>query len=109
MRRFALAAVVSLVNLPTLVSAQFYEGNDILNLCETNKSAAYGYVAGVIDFHEYYVAQTYGSPFFCIPNGVTVRQAADVACEHIKTHVAARHLGAGGLVQGALNIAFPCP
>jgi len=107
MKRLALVAVM--VGIAGGANADFYDGNKILTFCETDRAAAYGYVAGVIDFHEYYVVQTYGEPFFCLPEGVTVRQVTDIACDHIEKHIASRHLGAGGLVQGALNIAFPCP
>lgn len=103
-----LAAVVGSA-LPTSAVGQFYDGNELLRLCETSDGDyAMMYVMGVADHIA--VSRWEGglSSLICIPAGVTGAQMRDVACKALRDKPETRHLTAAGLVYEALLISWQC-
>ncbi|WP_028716316.1 Rap1a/Tai family immunity protein [Paracoccus sp. J39] len=104
------AAVLGLVVAgPVLGQDRFYTGNELHDLCRSNRNFVVGYLAGFTDGLWMVDAdQNTNELNACIPNGVTLGQLADVVCAHLVKFPAARHMPASRLTRGAFNIAFPC-
>ncbi len=94
--------------MPALSDGYFYNGNTLYELCKSEKLAASLYVIGVRD-QELLSANTFEKKSIaCYPEGVTVRQLADVACGYLERYPERRHYNAPSIVMSALSIAFPC-
>jgi hypothetical protein len=122
--RMILASVMLLA--ATSAQAGFYTGNELHELCQGNREAVSGYVAGVIDKSTYDLsvlsmldqapsgdvvtfARKYRmGGFICYPDGMILRQARDVVCKYLADHPEHRQKTAEGLVQAALYDAWPC-
>ena len=85
-------------------------GNNFVAYCshDANKSwkdiALSKYMEGII------ASATFNdTKIFCIPPAVTLKQAADIFCNHLNAHPETRHLGVGFLALQSLSEAFPCP
>ena len=65
-----------------------------------------GYVSGVAD-----TGSMTGPAVrrYCMPDGVTNAQMADVAHKFLRENPARRHLGAAHLVRQSFTAAWPCP
>ena len=97
---------IALALVSTAASAEFFNGNDLLNrLQEPSASpmrqSALGYVAGVAD--------TTMRIFHCAPPTATLRQAADIVQIALEAQPQDRHYSADTLVTRALQFAWPCP
>jgi len=96
----ALALVAS-----TTASAQFYNGNDLLQRMDSgephHQMLAMGYIAGVVDM-------TRGE-YHCAPSSVSLGQARDPVQNSIRNDPASRHLGGALLVTLTLIEVWPCP
>jgi hypothetical protein len=89
----------------TSVDAAFMSGNELLSQCDapasdSKQTSCLGYVQGVVD--------AYAGHLFCIPAGVTVGQARDIARNFLRAHPESRHYSAADEVGRALIAAFPC-
>jgi hypothetical protein len=96
----ALALVAS-----TTTSAQFYNGNDLLQRMDSGEAhhqmLAMGYIAGVVDM-------TRGE-YHCAPSTVSLGQARDLMQNAIRNDPASRHLSGAVLVTLTLIEVWPCP
>ena len=90
----------------------FVSGNKLLEACTpVQLPFCYGYVEGVADalqstFSALHMQQ---HALFCLPQGATARQLADIAINHLRDHPEQRHYVASADVALALANAFPCP
>ncbi|MDI6623987.1 MAG: Rap1a/Tai family immunity protein [Brevundimonas sp.] len=94
-----------------LALAGFWSGNDLLETCRFNKGAGStctAYVMGVVDTEINTAGYQRRSQIFCIPDGATGVQLADVAVRYLESHPETRHASAAGLVQAAMVEAFAC-
>ncbi|MBX5001454.1 Rap1a/Tai family immunity protein [Rhizobium lentis] len=117
---------MSIFAMAETAHAGFYTGNELHELCQGDREAVLGYVAGVIDKSTYDLsvlstldqappgdvvtfARKYRmGGFICFPEGMILRQARDVVCKYIADHPENRQKTAEGLVQSALYDAWPC-
>jgi Rap1a immunity proteins len=79
----------------------FVDGNQLYERCNKPDDFCAGYVAAVSD-------ALGPDQHVCIPNAVTVKQAADVITNYLRDHPEQRHYAAWGLGLLALRLAFPC-
>ena len=97
-------AIVSLLFIPGMASAEFLSGNDLLSKMNSDEVVqrmfALGYVAGVSDAQQHV--------FSCPPAGVTNGQVRDVAKSYIEANPSIRHKTADMLVTDALKQVWPC-
>ena len=108
--------ILFLVGL-TLISfksmAAFYTGNDIYNMCKTEKSSATyyqnssscnGYVVGVYD----HIIGTTKSGVLCIGSGVTAGQVVKMFLKYSEDNPSKLNKPAELLVENAIYEAFKC-
>jgi hypothetical protein len=90
--------------------ANALRGNDIYEYCPENvpRETLYFYIGGVMD-NETTTVKDPSSRWYCAPQGSTLKQAADIACQYMKEHPGERHYTASVLVTFALKKAWPCP
>ena len=93
--------------IPTIASAEFFSGNDLLNRLKGNnldQMQALGFIQGVFDV---YVDIT-----ICPPNNgrqVTAGQVNDMVKNYLENSPAIRHKTAQSIINEALKGAWPCP
>jgi len=114
MKRVLMFVVLALCGTPTF--AEFWAGNDLVNLMRDYEKAASGdkitdyshatefrgFVLGVHDSHE-------GRGEFCSPPKGTVGQIGAVVVKYLNAHPEQWSEPAHTLVLRALKEAFPCP
>ena len=88
-----------------LPAAGFYNGNQLLEFCNSTKGSferglCGGYIAGIADKTD--------STTYCIPSKATVCELIDVVKLWLRDHPEKRHLSGGVLVAEALKEKFPC-
>lgn len=85
-------------------------GNSLLLDCESevilNQGYCMGVVRGTIDSLSFSSAAMPG--MFCIPDGVTQGQGADVVVTYLRANPQYRHLPSTTLIIAALSKAWPC-
>ena len=89
-----------------LTSGTFVNGNQLFSKCDDDGDTPNGigclhYIAGVADtllMHKE----------ICAPNGVTVRQLADIVTKYLRDNPEVRHFTAASDTTVALARAFPC-
>src|SRR6185437_12653844 len=106
MRAQNILAVAAILWPMTALSAEFYDGNDLYNMCiaqvgTLQQMECAGYIAGVSDI----MAAT---NIICVPPGVTVQEAVDVALKYLRDNPATRHYSAASDVWVSLKESFPC-
>src|SRR5262249_50358507 len=93
---------------------QFLTGNELLSICTDGSKFGYCeyYIQGISDALANAKGlgklQRQGRGCISFPVEATPRQFADLVTRWLPAHPALRHIGAGGLVWGALSEAFPC-
>jgi len=112
-----------------LPDKSFFNGNDVYQWCQTDKTLAQGYVVGVYDMAAHAAYSIDGMRHFgAIPNNdaevdrvsdrvadfykpehATVEQMTDVFCAHLKNKPAERHGLPSTIFNEALKQAWPCP
>lgn len=111
MRRFLnttiarlLFAAALLLSLHDSASAEFYSGNDLLALMQSEstlqRGAAMAYVMGVHD-------ATAGE-MHCVAGNATGQQLSDMVQHTLQRVPDRRHLSADVIVVASLAVAFPC-
>jgi hypothetical protein len=90
--------------------AEFIDGNKLLHDCKKQGAGGQmfcmGFVGGIADHLTMILRAFYNSS--CVPNGVTLGQAQDVATRYLRDHPETRHKSAAVLVSAALVEAW-CP
>ncbi len=102
----------ALVPAPALARG-FFAGNSVYANCQASGNTlswglCRGYIIGALDAYEAETEALHLKPAFCIPEGVTVEQAADVAVQYMQEHPENRHTNAASLVWISVFQAFPC-
>lgn len=96
--------LVSMLFVPVMASAEFMDGNDLLNDMQSTEVIkrvfAMGYVAGVSDSHR--------SITHCPPANVQLGQVKDMAEQYLIANPSIRHLSADLLVSDMLKKRWPC-
>jgi hypothetical protein len=88
----------------------FVSGNKLLEACTpVQLPSCYAYVEGVADALQSTFSALQKHALFCLPQGTTPRQLADIAINHLRDHPEQRHNVASANVALALANAFPCP
>lgn len=95
-------------------AAVFMTGGDLTKSCAVGSPSGeiyrcLGYIAGVIDYHV--VMQSLGtnpSTDFCLPESITIEQAAIAVLAYIKTKPEHASFIAAPAVALALNKLYPC-
>ncbi len=120
------AVVLGLVLIvPSVGSAGFYTGKDLMQVCEQPPSnvSAYNqcimYLAGIADANEslLMLTLTEDNPFlkglvvgpFCAPNGIGLKQLRQVFLNYMNAEPQFWHLNAGDRALGVFRKAWPCP
>lgn len=95
---------IGLVILSMQASADYYDGNGLLNLANDESVSAQlmyrGYVAGVSD--------SFNGKNFCVPKNVRLNQSAEIVLNYIQADPKRWHLAGKNLIIYALIDAFPC-
>src|SRR5258705_11354152 len=123
-----IALVVALL-IPSQASAEFLNGNRLMEECEGRTPFLSGYVAGSLDkgladlpylmvlFLKFYDPSKHAEHNkhlesaaqmvrnFCKPDNVTLRQIVDVFCKHLKENPADRNKGGAALLDDAVHAA----
>jgi hypothetical protein len=110
-----------LVTVSSSAHCQFFNGNELFDLCKSAPQTLSGYVAGVADksvgdiaFVEFWAEGGTRESLkkvvkpFCMAEAVTLGQMRDVVCKYLTDFPQRRHLAGSALVQTALGDAFPC-
>ena len=96
--------IAGLLLIPTIVSAEFVSGNQLLNDIQSTETVrrtfAMGYVAGVADAHN--------SVTYCPPAGVSLGQLRDMTEQYLIINASMRNLSADVLIGDMLNRRWPC-
>lgn len=80
----------------------FRDGNRLqVDRSQDNRAGFVNYVTGVIDGQR-------GREGYCLPQGVTAGQMADVVGAYLDKRPEIRHFNGERLVAGALREAYPC-
>jgi len=114
MKRIA-ACLLMLMSL-SANAGYFVSGNNLYAMLSDNirKSQAYGYIQAIADAEDdekkgLLLGVGLNRLFFCVPDGATVGQLADVVKMSLEKYPADRHLPAAELVRAAFYGAWPCP
>ena len=109
-----IAAVgLAVMLLPAQSQAVFYDGNTLLQKCESDSATQYnvcaGYVIGLVDYQGTLVAWSLvEKPIFCTPDNVRASQLVKVITKWLNEHPEKLHQSASSSVPIALYDAFPC-
>jgi hypothetical protein len=90
----------------------FVSGNKLLEMCTpVQLPSCYSYIEGVADALQstFSGQHTQQHAFFCLPQGATTKQLADLTINHLRDHPEQRQYVASANVALALANAFPCP
>ena len=105
-----LVAVITVTSSGNVLAGSYESGNSLLESCRAADASwsggfCLGYITGIADAME-----TDGILGWrkCTPNGVTLRQTADVVKAWLESYPQYRHNTAHSLVAEALAKAFPC-
>lgn len=102
--------------------ADFFDGNDLHDMCQKMPVRVDGYVAGVYDRSgASAVLSDFWAPNpeskaqlrkvivpFCVPDGVRLSQLRDVTCKYLADFPQKRHMPGSLIVVSAVGDAFPC-
>jgi hypothetical protein len=133
MRAFAVG--ISLLVSIAAAKSQTYSGNDLSTHCATDMPFVAGYIAGFNDKAvldemtvslisvgavqdidratepAYMMTKSQAASAmrgYCVPEGATIRQAADLYCKYLSDNPSQRQLTAVGLLGLALKAGWPC-
>jgi hypothetical protein len=130
MRIFVIAIIIAATS--SGAQAQFYNGNEILQKCQTAIGFVSGYVSGAVDKsfadtthmsvmffklydktkHEEQTKSVTESLLdvqgFCVPKDATNGQLADILCKYLRENPAERQKQAAILLDNALKSVWPC-
>src|SRR5437588_12881799 len=102
MRIFVL--LLALVLLPSVARADYFDGNSLKQLMDSQRPQDVGmyrgYIAGVQDDHN--------GVLFCVHPDVRLNQAAAIVSKYFSVNPQLWHLPAKQLVIDALSQSFPC-
>ena len=113
----AVCLVVGLFASP-IAKAYFQSGNAIYEKCldsagNMDKFFCMGYITGVADavLSINRMGMKYGGYMSCPPpaEGMSLRQALDVAKSYLKKRADIRHFSASTLIAESFAVAWPCP
>jgi hypothetical protein len=111
MHRVAGATIFAVLITTGPALADFYNGNELLDLCREPKGTpknviCAGYVAAI---YSVMTSDSVRGRRHCGPaEGVSVGQIQDVAVRYLERHPNLRHHGATGIVAQAMSEDFPC-
>lgn len=95
--------------------AQFMNGNELLEMCESNRAQAGGYITGVVDWEIMTSLSLHPDGktlvkkrYLCVPTGVMNTQIIDGVCASLKSRPEDRHWEASMLVYNAAISMYPC-
>lgn len=106
--RVSLSALPILVALASPASAQFLNGNDLLNHCSANPFFARAYIIGVADTIMLAQENKMVQYTFCLRPGMDARQVSEIACSYLQATPTFRDFPATSLISMALSSHFPC-
>jgi hypothetical protein len=95
--------IACLLIAPSIASAHFTSGNDLLNDMKgsnINKAVALGYVLGVTD--------ALNKVVICPPLNVTAGQVQDIIRKHLEDNPSIRHYSADSIIGNKLVTIWPC-
>ena len=96
--------LIALLMVPALARAEFFTGNKLLSLLQSNevieRVQAIGYIQGVFDANM--------SLTVCPPSDVTAGQVKDMVKNYLENLPAIRNRSADRLIQDALKSVWPC-
>ena len=102
--KIRLLAFLLLLFYTSLAHADYFYGNDLIQLINSNQHmeiAMYrGYIAGVQD--------SYNGIYFCVPKTVRLSQSSEIVTQYLKADPKKWHEAAKVLVIEALSNVFPC-
>ena len=105
-------ALATILAITTEASANYYDGNRLLEVCTSNdaglRGICYGYIIGVHDWSGECVTAP-GGWNHDTPTGVTGGQVEKVVMLWLQEHPGDLHQSASYLIARALNNAWPCP
>lgn len=84
-----------------------FNGNELHQMCETEKLGAIYYLAGVTDAESIRASEE-GGWRICAPGGATLTQTLDIVCKFLGAHPESRHIAASSLAIAAISSAWPC-
>ena len=86
----------------------FMSGNQLYELCRTDRSSCISYVEGAVDATNATLAAIGRRPAICTPTGITAGQVTDLAKLYFEKNPEKRHYSAASSVALAMIEAFPC-
>ena len=117
LKTIAILLTLSTTWLPAPASAEWKDGNVLLDHCSKekddpvyyiNESACLMYILGVYDGLEMDNAIHKTKKYYCVPENVQARQIREIVVAYLKKHPENRQWPAAGLITIALKEAFPC-
>jgi hypothetical protein len=104
--------VLTLCGLSHAALANFLDGNELRERCESDRPDAVntclGYLAGVADAEDAGPSWKMQDSLFCVPRGVGASQLRRSVLDHLKAHPEEEDLNAAIVVGNAFLEAFPC-
>lgn len=93
---------------PAQADGFFIDGNQLLELCDTNRAAARMFILGASDTLLVWDTVAKDLRFHCLPKEVKDRQVVDAMCLALEKKPEIRHYSAATVIWSSIGEAFPC-
>jgi hypothetical protein len=109
MRRLAvLAGCIASITASAPTHANFLDGNDLYERCQTRRSSALDYILGVHDAQQAVAGLGRQQKLICPWGRVNSGNVINVVCNYLRDNPAQRGRSGASIVLEALGEAFPC-
>jgi hypothetical protein len=88
--------------------ANFLDGNDLYEHCQTRSASALNYILGVHDAQQAVAGLGKQEKLVCPWGRVSAGHVIGVVCKYLEKNPSQRHLSGASIVLKALGDAFPC-
>lgn len=110
------AIFVAMMGIGSEANADFIDGNNLYERCQSSRTSALNYILGIVDAQEFQssILKAQGNThpnagkIFCIPDAATAGQLTDVVCKYLADKPSKRHYTATSAVFGSFMADFPC-
>lgn len=94
--------------LPNISQANYLNGGELLEFCDSSPMLVGGYFIGVYDALQA-MNNNLGTPMVCVPEGLPASDGAEIACDFLRDNSASRDHNAATAIYAAFQKSHPCP
>ena len=103
-----LSACAALLLATAPARANFLDGNDLYEHCQTRSASALNYILGVHDTQQTVAALGKQEKLVCPWGRVSSGHVVEAVCKYLQNNPAQRHRSGASIVLKVLGEAFPC-